>query len=109
MTGFEPRTSGIESNCSTNWATTTSQSFYQYKKGEKSEYKEPEPDEDVDLLVDNVEWKNAEGVVLLDVAGRAELVERAFRHAGEHVDHGIDTILLWKRFKLSIRHLIRHW
>ena len=24
MTGFEPRTSGIGSNCSTNWATTTS-------------------------------------------------------------------------------------
>ena len=23
MTGFEPRTSGIGSNCSTNWATTT--------------------------------------------------------------------------------------
>ena len=26
MTWVEPRTSGIESNCSTNWATTTSQS-----------------------------------------------------------------------------------
>ena len=23
MTGFEPRASGIGSNCSTNWATTT--------------------------------------------------------------------------------------
>ena len=23
MTGFEPRTSGIGSDCSTNWATTT--------------------------------------------------------------------------------------
>ena len=27
MTGVEPRTSGIESNRSTNWATTTSQSL----------------------------------------------------------------------------------
>ena len=25
MTGFEPRTSGIGSYCSTNWATTTAQ------------------------------------------------------------------------------------
>ena len=25
MTGFEPRTSGVVSNCSTNWATTTTQ------------------------------------------------------------------------------------
>ena len=25
MTGFEPRTSGIESDHSTNWATTTAQ------------------------------------------------------------------------------------
>ena len=27
MTGFEPRTSDIGSNCSTNWATTTAQQF----------------------------------------------------------------------------------
>ena len=27
MTGFEPRTSGITSNRSTNWATTTAQEF----------------------------------------------------------------------------------
>ena len=27
MTGFEPRTSGIVSNCSTNWATTTAQEY----------------------------------------------------------------------------------
>ena len=25
MTGFEPQTSGIDSDCSTNWATTTAQ------------------------------------------------------------------------------------
>ena len=27
MTGFEPRTSGIESDRSTNWATTTAQNY----------------------------------------------------------------------------------
>ena len=31
MTGLEPRTSGIGSNHSTNWATTTAQQFmYRY-------------------------------------------------------------------------------
>ena len=32
MTGFEPQTSGIESDRSTNWATTTSQKsdFFDY-------------------------------------------------------------------------------
>ena len=28
MTGFEPRTSGIGSNHSTNWATTTAQDIF---------------------------------------------------------------------------------
>ena len=27
MTGFEPQTSGIGSDCSTNWATTTAQNI----------------------------------------------------------------------------------
>ena len=31
MTGFEPRTSGIGSDRSTNWATTTAQSFAIFK------------------------------------------------------------------------------
>ena len=30
MTGVEPQTSGIESDRSTNWATTTSQSVFEY-------------------------------------------------------------------------------
>ena len=28
MTGFEPRTSGVESDCSANWATTTAWNYY---------------------------------------------------------------------------------
>ena len=52
------------------------------------------PDEDVDLLVDDVEREDAHGVVLLDLAGRTELVEGALRHAREDVDHRVDSILL---------------
>jgi hypothetical protein len=32
--------------------------------------------------------------MLLDLAGRAELVEGALGHPRKHVDHGIDPILL---------------
>ena len=56
----------------------------------------PKPDEDVDLLVDNVERKNAEGVVFLDLTGGAELVERALRHPRKDVDHRIEPVLLKK-------------
>ena len=56
----------------------------------------PKPDEDVDLLVDNVERKNAEGVVFLDLTGGAELVERALRHPRKDVDHWIKSVLLKK-------------
>ena len=41
---------------------------------------EPEPEEDVDLLVEDVEGKNAEAVVTFDVSGRTILTEGAFRN-----------------------------
>lgn len=55
---------------------------------------EPEPQEDVDLLVDNIERQDAEGVMLFHFARGTELVKRAFGHTGKHVDHGIQSILL---------------
>lgn len=55
---------------------------------------EPEPDEDVRLLVDDVERQQAQRVVLLDRAGRTVLVEDALGDAGEHVHHGVHPLLL---------------
>ena len=66
----------------------------QDQEGENTQQEQPEPDENVDLLIDDVERQDAESVVLLNIAGSAELVEGAFRHAWEDVDHGVDTILL---------------
>ena len=40
----------------------------------------PEPEEDVDLLVDDVLGEDAEAVLVLDGSGRAELAERALGH-----------------------------
>ena len=39
----------------------------------------PKPKEDVDFLVDDVERKEAERVVLLNLPGRPKLVERALK------------------------------
>ena len=50
--------------------------------GDDGEEDEPEPDEDVDLLVDDVERQDAETVDGLDRARGAVLVERALRHLG---------------------------
>lgn len=49
------------------------------KTGDEEKEK-PEPKEDVDLLVDDIERHDAEGVVYLDAAAGAILVELAFGH-----------------------------
>jgi len=47
--------------------------------GEGSEAEHPEPEEDVDLLVEDIEWEDAKGVVLLQLTRGTELVESALR------------------------------
>lgn len=59
-----------------------------------SEDDEPEPEEHVDLLVDDVEGQDADGVVALDFAGDAVFVEGALGHSREDEDHGVDAVLL---------------
>ncbi len=66
----------------------------QHQEGQQPQEEQPEPDEDVNLLVDNVERQDAEGVVLLNVARRAKLVKGALGHSREDIDHGIDAIFL---------------
>ena len=44
---------------------------------------EPEPEKDVDFLVDDVEGEDAEAVELLHRSGRTKLVECALGHLGE--------------------------
>ena len=49
----------------------------------------PKPQEDVDLFVDDIQWKDAECIVFLHLARSTELVEGALGHARKDVDHGI--------------------
>ena len=57
--------------------------------GDRAEEDEPEVEEDVDLLVDDVNREDAERVVGLDGAGGPVLVEPALGHLGEHPVHGV--------------------
>ena len=49
----------------------------------------PKPEEDEDLLADDVGREDAEVLVKVAVAAFAELLELAFRHAGEGPAHGM--------------------
>ena len=57
--------------------------------GPHGEPDEPEPQEHVDLLVDDVHGQNAEAVLALDRAGGTVLVEGALGHLGEDAVHGV--------------------
>ena len=61
--------------------------------GDDGEGDEPEPEEDVDLLVEDVHAEDAEGVEPLDGSGPAILVEDALGHLGKDPRHRIDTVL----------------
>ena len=54
----------------------------------------PEPKKDVNLFVENVQGKNAQGVVFFNFTGSAEFVECTFGHPREDVDHGINSVFL---------------
>jgi len=64
------------------------------QEGKRQKEQQPEPQEDVNLLVDNVQRQDAHGVVLFNLAGSSEFVKRTFGHPGKDVHHWIDTILL---------------
>ena len=63
------------------------------KSGDDGDDDQPEPDEDVDLLVDDVERENAEAVFLLDGAGGTVVVEGTLGHLGEDLGHGVRPLL----------------
>ena len=59
---------------------------------EAAQDQEPEPEEDVDLLIDDIDGQDAEGIVALNVSRRAKLVEGAFGHAREYVDDRVHPV-----------------
>ena len=61
--------------------------------GEHGHEDEPEPEEDIYLLVDYVEGEDAEAVVLGDGARGPVLVKCALGHFGKHHVHGVSPVL----------------
>jgi len=53
----------------------------------------PEPKEDVNLFVDDVERENTKTVVVDDLSGRTIFVERAFRDFGEDFGHWVFSLV----------------
>jgi len=55
---------------------------------------EPEPESDIDLLIDDVEGEDAHGIVLLNCTWRSVFVEGAFGYSGKYHHHGISSIVI---------------
>lgn len=70
------------------------QAVHEQADQHRGQYEEPEPDEDVRLLIDDVERQDAERVVLLDRPGCTVLVEDALGDPREYVDHRVDPVFL---------------
>ena len=64
------------------------------RRGEQGHEDEPEPQEDVDLLVDDVERQDAEAVVFVDGARGSVLVKCALGHLGEDLSTNQKSVLL---------------
>jgi len=64
------------------------------KETEHAEEQEPEPEKDVDLLVDDVQGQYADGVVPLDLTAHTVLVESTLGHPRKDVDHRVHSVLL---------------
>ncbi len=51
----------------------------QIEKCDNTQQNEPEPNDDVDLLVDHIDGQDAETIKALETSGRAKLVEGTLR------------------------------
>ena len=61
--------------------------------GNDDQEDQPEPDEDIDLFIDDIYGQHAEGVVGLDGSRRSIFLVQAFGHPWKHSAHGIYPIL----------------
>ena len=66
---------------------------------EKKEYEEPEPDANVNLVIDHVDRQDAEPVKLLDCSGGTKVVEGALGDLWKDPDHGVVAFLIVEHCK----------
>ncbi len=92
--GFYPPIANLKKVGTKTAKQADEHSIDDHEEREPGQHEHPKPQENVNLFVENIKWQNAEGVVFLDLARCAKLVEGAFGHSGEDVDHGVDAVLL---------------
>ena len=73
----------------------------QPKAGDDCQHDEPEPKDDVNLLVDDVHPEDAHGVKLLDRSRTSELVEDALGNPGEHFGHGVHSVFYFNAWPVE--------
>ena len=66
---------------------------YRQSADDGHEY-EPEPNEDVDFLIGDVEWNETEGIAFLYTSGESVLLPAAFDYARKCLDHWIVALFL---------------
>ena len=62
---------------------------------------QPEPEEDVDLVVDHVDGEDTQTIKLLNCTGNTEVVESAFCNFRKYLNDGITAFLIIKKSKLK--------
>ena len=67
-----------------DWRVGTVIEWVYLESTDDADNDKPEPEEDVDFLVDDVQGEDAESVKPLNSTRRTELVEGAFSHLGKH-------------------------
>jgi len=78
--GLSQSGSGLKQHDAHPWQAARKSSVHHLDTSDDGEDDEPEPEEDVDLLVDDVEREDAQTVELLHRPGRTKLVECALGH-----------------------------
>ena len=64
------------------------------ERREHAQNEKPEPQENVNLFIDDVQRKDAERVVFLHLTRSTELVKGAFGHSRKDVHHGVEAVFL---------------
>jgi len=91
---FYPPISKSENKCPDIGAEHDHNPVHDDHAGEEPKEKKPKPNKNVDFLIDYVERKNTQCIMLFYVSWCAKLVEGAFCHSGEDINHRVYPVLL---------------
>jgi len=77
-----------------SWREDNEDSVNHNQEGQNAKKKKPEPNEDVDFLINYIYWQYTHGIMLLNFPTGTKLVKCTFGHPGENINHWINSIFL---------------